>query len=81
MTTVGATEARSPLAELLDRVSEGETIVIMRRGLPIASLVPVDQKESKLTRSEILDGMGAPRRRVKRGKMTVREMVEEGRRL
>ncbi len=55
--------------------------MITRRGLPIASLVSVDYKENELTPSEILDGMRALRQRVKPDKMTVREMVEEGRRL
>ena len=39
-TTVGAFEAKVKLAELLDRVEQGEEIVITRRGKPAARLVP-----------------------------------------
>jgi prevent-host-death family protein len=43
METVGATEARARLAELLRRVdTKGERIVIERRGKPRAVLVPLE---------------------------------------
>lgn len=41
--TVGAYEAKTHLAELLDRVQRGEEIVITRHGKPIARLVPEGQ--------------------------------------
>lgn len=37
--TIGAYEAKTRLAELLDRVERGEQIVITRHGKPIARLV------------------------------------------
>jgi prevent-host-death family protein len=40
MKTVGATEAKALLNELLKRVSQGETIRITYRGVPAAKLVP-----------------------------------------
>jgi hypothetical protein len=43
-------------------------------------LVPVEEKEAKLTHREIVEGMRALRKRVKPGKMSVRDMVKEGRR-
>ena len=39
MITIGVHEARSRLSRLLDRVAEGEQIVITRRGRPSARLV------------------------------------------
>ena len=42
MDTVGAYEAKTHLARLLDRVSRGETLTITRRGRPVARLVPVE---------------------------------------
>jgi prevent-host-death family protein len=46
METIGATEARANFAELLRRVStEGERIVIERRGKPRAVLVPLGEEE------------------------------------
>jgi prevent-host-death family protein len=38
--TVGAHQAKTNLGQLLDRVEQGETIVITRHGQPIAKLVP-----------------------------------------
>ena len=80
MKTVGAFEAKTHLSELLDRVSKGETITITRHGAPAAMLVPVEPKGKRLTHREIVEGMRALRRRIKRARISVREMVEEGRR-
>jgi prevent-host-death family protein len=40
MTEVGAFEAKNTFGALLDRVEQGEEIVIMRHGKPVARLVP-----------------------------------------
>lgn len=80
METIGAFEAKTHLSALLDRVAKGEKITITRHGVPAALLMPVTGAETKLTHKEIVEGMRALRRRVKRVKMTVREMIEEGRR-
>ncbi len=40
--TVGAYEAKTHLAALLDRVEKGETLTITRNGRPVARLVPTD---------------------------------------
>ncbi len=39
--TVGLTEARERLTELLERVLEGERTVVTRYGSPVAAIVPV----------------------------------------
>jgi prevent-host-death family protein len=80
MASVGAFEAKTHLADLLDRVARGERITITRHGVPVALLVPIEEKEAKLSHREIVEGMRALRKRVKPGKMSVREMVKEGRR-
>ena len=80
MASVGAFEAKTHLSELLDSVARGEKITITRHGIPAALLVPVEEREAKLTHREIVEGMRALRKRVKPGKMSVREMVKEGRR-
>jgi prevent-host-death family protein len=80
MASVGAFEAKTHLADLLDRVARGEKITITRHGIPVALLVPVEEIEAKLSHREIVEGMRALRKRVKPGKMSVREMVKEGRR-
>jgi prevent-host-death family protein len=80
MDTIGAFEAKTHLSALLDRVAKGEKITITRHGVPAAVLMPVAGAETKLSHKEIVEGMRSLRRHVKPGKMTVREMIEEGRR-
>jgi prevent-host-death family protein len=80
METIGSFEAKTHLASLLDRVAQGERITITRHGVPAAILIPVGDAERKLTHTEIVEGLRALRKRVKPGKMTVREMVNQGRR-
>jgi prevent-host-death family protein len=41
MITVGAFEAKTHLSSLLERVAQGEEIVITRHGKPLARLIPV----------------------------------------
>jgi len=80
MDSVGAFEAKTHLSELLDRVRQGEKITITRHGVPAAMLVPIEETEAKLTHREIVEGMRALRKRIKPDSMSVREMVNEGRR-
>ncbi len=40
MIEVGAFEAKNKLSALLDRVEQGEEIIITRHGRPVARLVP-----------------------------------------
>jgi prevent-host-death family protein len=42
-TSVGAYEAKTHLAQLLDRCAQGERFVITRHGKPVAVLAPVDE--------------------------------------
>jgi prevent-host-death family protein len=80
MDTIGAFAAKTHLSSLLDRVSKGEKITITRHGMPAAVLAPVAAGEAKLSHRAIVEGMRALHKRVKPGGMSVREMVEEGRR-
>ena len=80
MEIVGAFDAKTHLSALLDRVARGERITITRHGVPAAMLVPVGEAGLKLTHEEIVEGMRALRKRVKPDTMSVREIVNEGRR-
>jgi prevent-host-death family protein len=54
---VASRELRNDTAGLLRRVEEGETIVITRRGKPVAELVPHQEvgKQRWLTPSDVLE--------------------------
>jgi prevent-host-death family protein len=81
MEAVGAFDAKTHLSALLDRVAKGEKITITRHGVPAAMLVPVEEAAGKLTHEQIIEGMRELRKRVKPDRMSIREMVNEGRRL
>ena len=49
---IGAFEAKSRLANLLERVAKGEEITITKRGHPVAKLVPVVVPDSRARRVE-----------------------------
>ena len=67
MTSVGAFDAKTHLNSLLERVSQGETIQITRRGVPIAKLVPVDTPKATDLR-QIARDIRAARKGVTLGK-------------
>ncbi|MBT8402596.1 MAG: type II toxin-antitoxin system prevent-host-death family antitoxin [Gemmatimonadetes bacterium] len=79
MTTVGAYEAKTHLADLLRRVEAGERIRITRNGRPIADLVPADPS---LTASpdDVVDRLLDFRRGRPLGPdLTIRDLIEAGR--
>jgi prevent-host-death family protein len=80
MQTVGSYEAKTHLAELLDRVAGGESITITKRGVPVAMLVPPEVKR-RMTPEEAVEMMREFRRkhRLTLGGLTIKEMKEEGR--
>ena len=80
MEKIAAFDAKTHLSALLDRVAKGEKITITRHGVPAAMLVPVGDEGATVNHREIVEGFRALRQRVTRGKMSVREMVNEGRR-
>jgi len=46
-TTVNVHEAKTHLSRLLDRVSQGEEIIIAKAGKPTARLVPVEERPER----------------------------------
>jgi len=69
MKTVGAFEAKTHLNKLLQKVSKGESIRITRRGVPVAKLMKQVVREIR----EICKGASL-------GGLTLRELIDEGRR-
>jgi len=79
MTTVATFDAKTHLNRLLKRVSTGETIRISRRGIPIAKLVPGDAGE-KQELGQLVQEIRQRRKSATLGKITIRELINEGRR-
>ncbi len=80
MREVGSYEAKTHLPELLKAVEKGETIVITRRGAPIARLSPLGDSDRKETVA-VIERMKKARER--RSRVSVDEILsarDEGRR-
>jgi prevent-host-death family protein len=79
MATIGAYDAKTHLAQLLDRVERGERITITRHGRPVALLVPVHPRSARGISAAIEDLRGFRCGR-KLGARSLRALIEEGRR-
>jgi prevent-host-death family protein len=79
MKTVGAFEAKTHLTELLRQVSQGETIRITRRGIPVAKLVPAEDREHKDLKQVVRDIREIRKGANLRG-LSIRKLIDEGRR-
>jgi prevent-host-death family protein len=79
MTTVGAFDAKTHLNALLRRVSKGEVIRITLRGVPIAKLVPAGSWVRKDPR-EVVRVIRDVRKGATLGKISIRDLINEGRR-
>jgi len=80
METVGAYEAKTHLSQLLDRVARGEEIQITRNGRPVARLVPEPAEEAADVRSLIAEIKEFRKGRKLGDGVTIRDLIEEGRR-
>ena len=77
---VGAFDAKTNLAQLLNRVEHGESIIITRHGEPVARLVPFD---TDVDRDEVRRTVIALKRfgrtnRLPHG-VTLKDLINEGR--
>ncbi len=81
MTTVGSYEAKTHLPALLERVLRGEKILITRHGKPAAMLIPPVEEEKKDVKQMIEEFKAYSKSQGRTlGDLTIREMIEEGRR-
>jgi len=79
MDMVGAYEAKTNLAKLLERVNKGETIGITKHGVPIAILTPPVRTKKAHPRKTIEELRKFRDKNLLKG-ISLREMIEEGRR-
>lgn len=80
MESVGAYEAKTHLPQLLDRVARGEEIQITRNGRPIARLVPATPGEPRDVRAVIAEIREFRKGRRLGDDLSIRDLIEEGRR-
>ncbi len=77
--SIGVYEAKTHLTRLLDRVADGERITITRHGVPIAVLNPYDPDKSAEVTGVIAE-IRAFRRQNRLDGLSIRELIDEGRR-
>ena len=77
--TIGVFDAKTRLSEIIDQVARtGEAVVITRRGRPLVRLVPIDEAS---VIEEGLDLLAAARAQSSPGPGTIRELIDDGRRV
>jgi prevent-host-death family protein len=79
MRTIGAYEAKTHLSRLLDEVAGGETITITKHGVPVAKLMPPDGAPRRDV-GEVIEALREFRKGKTLGGISIRELIEEGRR-
>jgi prevent-host-death family protein len=79
MREIGAFEAKNRLGALLDRVENGEEIVITRRGKPVAKLVPAGPSFDREKARRAAAGLLETSRGVTLGGLKIKDLIDEGR--
>ncbi len=79
MKTVGAYEAKTHLARLLDEIAKGETFSITRKGKPVALLIPFTSK-TKRAPEETIRKLRELRKGITTGGVSIKDMINKGRR-
>lgn len=80
MAEIGAFEAKNTLSALLDQVEKGAEITITRRGRPVARLVPARAGGDRVASRRAAERLIARSEGVTLGDITIRELIDEGRR-
>ena len=81
MESVGSFDAKTHLPQLLDRVARGEEFTITKHGKPVARLIPATAiKPAPDVRQMIEELKAFSKGNTLGGSVTIREMIDEGRR-
>lgn len=81
MESIGAYEVKTHLSGLLKRVEQGESFMVTRNGVPIARLVPFQERPA-VDRRQAIEAIRRFRQERPLGNLSVdeiNEMVNEGR--
>lgn len=79
METIGAYEAKTHLPKLLERVIKGERITITKHGVPVAILQP-PLNLRKIPPAKVIAELRKFREKHSLDGLTIKDMIEEGRR-
>jgi prevent-host-death family protein len=81
MENIGSFEAKTHLPQLLERVANGEEFTITKHGKPVARLVPTLTAKAKPDVRAAVEAMKQFRKGRTLGEgLTIRDLIEEGRR-
>jgi prevent-host-death family protein len=80
METIGAYEVKTHLARLLRRVAAGESFEITRNGVPVAKLVPIDEKPKRDV-SQVIEEILEFRKTHRLDGLSIKDLINEGRRI
>jgi prevent-host-death family protein len=75
---IGAFEAKTHFSALLLDAERGETIILTKKGKPVAQLGPLARSEKKLSAKAAMKSMLSARNTL--GRASIRDLIEEGRR-
>jgi prevent-host-death family protein len=77
---IGAYDAKTHFAQLLDRATGGEEITITKHGTPVAKLVPVTKKKTVEERRAAIDRIQKLSQTLTLGGLKIKDLISEGRR-
>jgi prevent-host-death family protein len=77
--TIGASEAKTHFAELLERVAGGEEVTITRHGVPVAKLSPIQRVATKAERRRAIDAILALAKHNRLDGLKIKDLINEGR--
>lgn len=80
MTQVGVFEAKNRLSALLDAVERGGEVVITRRGKPVARLTAHEPGFDREKARRAAAGLRAARAGARLDGLSIRDLIDEGRR-
>ncbi len=76
---VSAFMAKRRLSELLRETERGASFIVCRRGKEVARLVPPAKERERVDLRQVISSFREIRERIP-GKVSIRELIEEGRR-
>lgn len=77
MKTVGAFEAKTRFSSLIEEAERGETIIVTKKGKPVAQIGPVKAKPARIKPEDAMKNLLSMN--VRLGGIPVRKLIDEGR--